>query len=81
MTQSQIPTNSFYSYGEVQLYKNASNVMFITMENNPVKQGKFPIEVEVDKSSKENFVNTLKKASTKDAMSHLLQEGLLKELT
>ena len=81
MMFSEMIKNSFYKFDKLEIYVNENNVKFLTMENKPVKKvDSMLIDVTVESSNKENFINTLEKADISDSMSHLLQEGLLKEL-
>ena len=82
MSTNKTESNSFYSYDLLQLYFNENNVIFLAMEKQPVKRvTKLPFDVHLEESTKERFIQALQKADISDGMSHLLQEGLLKELT
>ncbi len=81
MLVSQIPTNSFYSYDDLQIYKNKNGVLFLALADQEIKRtDKMPVDVPVKESSKNDFITELKKASINTGMSHLLRDGLLKEL-
>ena len=81
-TISQIPNNSFYSFDSLKIYKNKNGKVFMAMPEQEIKATDTSIiNMKVEESTKEEFINAVKKASIKTAMSHLYQEGLLKELT
>lgn len=81
MLSSEIPNNSFYKWDKIEIYKNKNGVLFLAMKGEAAKRAmEMPIDVEVIESNKESFIENLKGCDVSSAMSHLIQEGLLKEL-
>ena len=81
MLISQQPSSTFYAFDKLKVYKNDKGVSFIALKNNEIKRvDKFPVDITVEESTKEDFIEALNGSSINTAMSHLLRDGLLDEL-
>jgi hypothetical protein len=81
MLINSTPKNSFYKFDNMQIYTNENNMRFFVLADNEIKMADaMPIDLPVEESTRESFIQELKKASIKTGMSHLLQEDLLEKL-
>ena len=82
MLISQLSNNSFVKFDNLQIYKKKNGAMFLALRDNEAKvtHTAMPVDINVEASTKEAFLDELKKCTINTPISHVIKTGLIKEL-